>query len=137
MAIRICDHRTRRAARTHNVVMRALVDELPTDLRRLRVATLADTLANGVPVDPFALTVVLSALDETCVEPLLITRSQVEELLWIGIERFCGQAGIPTPAGCAPALHAALAYALASDQLVPGSDSTVQLFAPLHEMGFV
>lgn len=137
MANLTCNHRSRRVGRAHNRVMRALVSELPAELRRLRVDTLAHTLANGVPVDPRALTIVLSALDETCGESLLLTRATVEQLLWIGIEQFCTSAELETPAGCVEALHAAVAVADGTKLLAPESDSTPQLFRPFQEMGLV
>lgn len=115
--------------------MRLLVTELPEPFRQLRTTTMVETLANGVPVEPRALTVVLSALAELTDHTLVVTGAIVERLLWVGIENFCDEEGIAAPDGCIDALHAVLAVATATQVFERGSDSAPKLFAPLQAMG--
>lgn len=98
---------------------------------------MVETLANGVPVEPRALTVVLSALAELTAGSLVVTGAGVERLLWVGIENFCEEEGLDMPVGCVDALHAVLAVATATNALARGSDRPAKLFAPLHEMGIM
>ena len=117
--------------------IRLLVSELPEPFRQLRKATMVETLANGVPVEPRALTVVLSALAELTADTLVVTGAIVERLLWVGIENFCEEEGLVAPDGCVDALHGVLAVATATHVFAVGSDRPAKLFAPLHEMGMM
>jgi hypothetical protein len=115
-------------------VRRALLAELPVSLRRLHVSVLADTLANGVPVRPAALAVVLSAHDDLAEACLRFTSEHVNELLWCGIAEFCEDYGIAMPDGCAEALYSVLATASASGILEADSDAVADLFAAFREL---
>jgi hypothetical protein len=117
--------------------IRQLVSELPEPFRQLRKATMVETLANGAPVEPRALTVVLSALAELTADTLVVTSATVERLLWVGIENFCEEEGLVAPDGCVDALHAVLAVATTTNVFAGGSDRPAKLFAPLHEMGIL
>jgi len=118
-------------------VIRLLVAELPEPFRQLRTAIMVETLANGVPVEPRALTVVLSALAELTNNTLVVTSPTVERLLWVGIENFCDEEGIAAPDGCIDALHAVLAVGTATLVFERGSDGAAELFTPLQAMGMM
>lgn len=94
-----------------------------------------ETLANGVPVAPAALTVVLSVQDEQSEDPLGFTVAGVEQMLWYGIDAFCEELAIAVPDGCTAALHAVLAAAVRLELLGPGSDSPGDLFAAMRGLG--
>ncbi len=113
---------------------RALVDELEPATRALHVEVLRVTLAEGVPVNPGALAIVLSAHDERAPQPLLFTANDVTELLWFGVAEFCEEYGLEVPAGCSDALHAVLAIGDATGQLHPDSDSPRTLFNAFREL---
>jgi hypothetical protein len=115
-------------------VRRALLAELSVDLRQLHVAVLAETLANGLPVNPAALVVVLSAHDEMAEVALRFTSVHVEELLWCGVTEFCEDFGLVMPDGCPEALHAVLAVATRSSSLDVESDPVSALFAAFHQL---
>jgi hypothetical protein len=115
-------------------VRRALLAELPVDLRRLHVEVLAETLANGLPVNPAALVVVLSAHDDAAEVPLRFTSVHVEELLWCGVTEFCEDFGLVMPDGCPEALHAVLAVATGASSLDIESDPVAALFAVFHQL---
>ena len=121
--------------RQERAAWKALVSELPSSLRALRSAVLVETLANGVPVNPAAVTAVLTSHDERVDEPTVWLRSDVEELLWIGIDEFCDALGLSLPPGCPRALHAILAVGSTTSAFAPESDSATELFAPLRELG--
>lgn len=113
---------------------RALLSELPADMRALHVEVLQRTLAEGVPVSPAALIAVLSAHDDTADTALLFTAAHVNELLWCGIAEFCEDYSIIMPTGCREALYAVLALGSALDLLHPESDSEAELFSAFHEL---
>jgi hypothetical protein len=114
---------------------RMLARELPQSLRDLRVTVMRETLANGVPVSPAALTVVLSVQDEQSEEPLRFTVDGVEQMLWYGIDAFCEELAIDVPEGCAAALHAVLAAAVRLELLGEQSDATADLFRAMRGLG--
>ncbi len=114
---------------------RMLARELPRSLRDLRVAVMRETLANGVPVSPAALTVVLSVQDEQSEDPLRFTAEGVEQMLWFGIDAFCEELAIGIPPGCGAALHALLATIVRLELLAPGSDPAGELFAAIRGLG--
>lgn len=114
---------------------RTLARELPRSLRDLRVAVLRETLANGVPVSPAALTVVLSVQDERSELPLCFTAESMEQMIWFGIDEFCAELCIDVPDGCGRALHALLATTVRLELLDPGSDPAGELFAALRGLG--
>jgi hypothetical protein len=113
---------------------RALLADLHLDLRRLHVEVLAETLANGLPVNPAALVVVLSAHEDMAEVPLRFTSVQVEELLWCGVTEFCEDFGLVMPNGCSEALHAVLAVATNSSSLDAESDPVTELFGVFHQL---
>lgn len=113
---------------------RALLSELDPALRRLHCATLRATLADGVPVSPSALSVVLSAHDEYGEELLLFTGAHVSELLWFAVAEFCSEYALQVPEGCQEALHAVLAVGHASGALHAQSDELGALFRAFHEL---
>jgi len=113
---------------------RALLEELGPELRELYGAVLAGTLADGVPVSPTAVAVVLSAHDEHGIDPRLFTGAHVAELLWFAIADFCREYGLEVPAGCREALHAIIAIGYATGRLHDESDELGSLFAAFHEL---
>ena len=115
-------------------VRRALVSDLPVELRALRRIVLADTMANGVPVRPSALCVVLAAHLDLADRPLWFTAGHVEELLWCGLAEFCEDFGLELPEGCPEALHAVLATAGAQGLFDRDSDSASELFAAFRQL---
>jgi len=116
------------------VIRRTLVAELPDELRSVRVAVLRETLANGVPVRPEALAVVLATHHDLADSPLRFTASHVEELLWFGLSEFCEDLGLDLPNGCPEALHAFLAVVCAGDLLDDASDSVTEVFAAFNQL---
>ena len=115
-------------------IIRQLTAALPADVRRFRAEVLAETLADGVPVDPAALTVVLAAHLDSADVALEFTSEHVAELLWFAIIGFCDDCDIAVPDGCTRALHALLATLVRSGQLAAGT-SARPLFAPFDELG--
>jgi len=115
-------------------VRRALMSDLPAELRDVRRIVLSDTMANGVPVRPSALCVVLAAHDDLADGPLRFTAAHVEELLWCGLSEFCEDVGLEMPGGCPEALHAVLAAASARDLFDGGSDPASELFASFRQL---
>ncbi len=113
---------------------KALLGELPPAMRALHVEVLRRTLAEGVPVSPAAVTVVLSAHDDAADRPLCFTAGHVNELLWYGIAEFCEDYGIEMPDGCREALYAILAFGTALDLLDPESDDEAALFSAFREL---
>jgi len=113
---------------------RALVAELPEELRAVRLTVLRDTLANGVPVRPEALAVVLAAHHDLADSALTFTAAHVQELLWFGVSEFCEDLGLGLPDGCPEALHAFLAVVCAGDLLDETSDSVTEVFAAFHQL---
>lgn len=113
---------------------RALLGELPPQVRALHVEVLQRTLAEGVPVSPAAVIAVLSAHDDLADRALLFSADHVNELLWCGIAEFCEDYGIAMPAGCREALYAVLALGSALDLLDPGSDNESELFSAFREL---
>jgi hypothetical protein len=114
--------------------MQALVHQLPASLRELRLATLAESLQNGVPVNPWALTVALAAHADRVDDPMLWMVDDVESLLWYAVNEFVTDRDLPTPEGCGAALHALLAVAVRDKVLHSGSDCTRDLFAALNRL---
>ena len=113
---------------------RALVAELPSELRAVRMTILRDTLANGVPVRPEALAVVLAAHHDLADSALTFTAEHVQELLWFGVSEFCEDLGLELPNGCPEALHAFLAVVCAGELLDEASDSITEVFAAFHQL---
>ncbi|MGI9607112.1 MAG: hypothetical protein ACR2P0_13325 [Acidimicrobiales bacterium] len=128
------DDATVEARRRERTAYKALVGELPEELRNLRVAVLIETLSAGSPANPAAVTAVLSAHDDRADQPMRWTRDHVEELLWIGIDDFCREYDLPRPEGCPEALHAILGVATRCKLLAPGSDRTCELFGPVRQL---
>lgn len=95
---------------------------------------LSDTMANGVPVRPSALCVVLAAHLDLADSPLRFTTSHVEELLWCGLSEFCEDVGLELPDGCPEALHAVLAAASAQGLLDDESDPVSALFGAFRQL---
>ena len=107
-----------RTCRIDRLVRRTLVQELPAPLRQLYRTVLITTLGEGLPVDPDALAVLLSTLDECADDPMRIHSALVEQLLWFEIAAFCARNQLEVPSGCAAALFAAVAIAM-GDETVP------------------
>jgi hypothetical protein len=116
------------------VVRRALVAELPDELRAVRMTVLRETLASGVPVHPEALAVVLAAHHDFADSVLTFTASHVEELLWFGVSEFCEDLGLDLPDGCPAALYAILAVVCAGELLDAASDPVTEVFAAFHQL---
>lgn len=112
-----------------------LVADLPPLLRQVRREVLVETLAAGSPVDPDVVTVVLSAHVDRSYEPLRISSTDVESLLWFGIAEFCSDHDLEMPGSSAGVLHAILSCMVRLEVLAPGSDEVGRLFAPLRELG--
>ena len=106
--------------------------DLPAEIRKLGVDVLKETMANGVPVDPTALTVVLAAHLDVAGEPLEFTPEHVAALLWHEVAGFCDDIGVGLPPGSAAALHALLAVLVRTDRI---DGDRGALFAPFHELG--
>ena len=113
---------------------RALVEELPPVLRRANRFVLAETLANGVPVDAGELAIVLSVLDEHSDSPLEFRAEAVQELVWFGIAQFCADMGLTVPPHCGSTLFAVLALLVGSDSFVTSGDEPAALFAAVREL---
>ncbi|NNC80611.1 MAG: hypothetical protein HKN94_10710 [Acidimicrobiales bacterium] len=123
---------TRRFARDED--MRALVHELPAGLRDLRLATLTESMRNGVPINPWALTVLLAAHADRVDDPMVWMVDDVETLLWHAITDFVTERGLRPPEDCGSALHACLAAAVREELLEPGSDCTRHLFVAVNRL---
>lgn len=108
--------------------------EFPESLRTLRRIVLTDTMANGVPVNPSALTVVLAAHLDLADGPMRFTASHVEELLWFGVAEFCEDFGYEMPAGCPEAFHAVLAVACGQELLDDESDPVGDLLGAFRQL---
>jgi len=121
----------RRVDRSHR---RALLHELDDRTRSLHVSVLSHTLAEGVPVNPSALAVVLSAHDDLANETLCFSAEHVTELVWCGIADFCDDYGLAMPDGCSEALHAVLAIGTATSAFSPRSDPSADLFSAFREL---
>ncbi len=115
-------------------IRRSLGAELPAELRKLRRHVLAETMANGVPVNPAALCAVLSAHVDLADSPRTFTAAHVQELLWCGVSEFCEDVGLIVPHGCADALHAVLVAADAQGLFDEQSDSTAAVFGAFREL---
>lgn len=115
-------------------VRRAIVAELPIELRVLRRRVLTETMANGVPVRPAALCAVLAAHNDVADAPLTFTAEHIEELLWYGVNDYCEDIGLVIPVGCAEALHAVLATASALDFFDANSDPIADVFGAFHQL---
>ena len=113
---------------------RALVAELPEQLRSVRLTVLRDTLANGVPVRPEALAVVLAAHHDLADSTFTFTAAHVQELLWFGVSEFCEDLGLELPDRCPEALHAFLAVVCVGELLDEASDSVTEVFAAFHQL---
>ncbi len=113
---------------------RALLAELPQELRAVRMIVLRDTLANGIPVRPEALAVVLAAHHDLAESALTFTAAHVQELLWFGVSEFCDDLGLELPDGCPEALHAFLAVVCAGELLDAASDPVTEVFAAFHQL---
>jgi len=113
---------------------RALLDELDVEARALHLDVLRHTLADGVPVNPSALVVVLSAHDDLADDSLCFSADHVNELLWCGVADFCADYGLEMPDGCSAALHAVLAIGTALDALNPSSDPPAELFTAFNAL---
>ncbi len=116
---------------------KALLGELPVVLRRVYTAVLEHTLANGAPVDPSSLVVVLSALDDALENPLDLRAEAMQELLWYGIGRFCADLGLSAPPGCGEALFATLAVTVADERFETSGDPLGDVFAAVRELTHV
>lgn len=113
---------------------RALLSELPAEVRELHVAVLRHSLADGIPVNPAALVAVLSAHHDLVDTALLFSAEHVNELLWFAIAEFCEDFGLVMPDGCSEALHAVLAIGVALEVLASNSDSPAELFGAFHQL---
>ena len=113
---------------------KALVAELPPVLRRVYTAVLEHTLASGAPVDPAALVIVLSALDDLSDDPLAFRAEAIRELLWFGIAQFCADLGLVAPPRCAEALFATAALTIADDRFATTGDPLPEVFAAMREL---
>ncbi len=100
----------------------------------LRRRVLVESMANGVPVRPAALSAVLAAHVDLADSPLTFTAAHVQELLWCGVSEFCEDVGFILPDGCPEALHAILAIANAQGLFDPQSDSTAEVFEAFREL---
>ena len=116
------------------VARRTLTDELPPALRLAYRAVLEETMAAGVPVDPGALSVVLSTLDERSDEPLDFRAETVQELLWFAIAEFCESLGFVIPEGCHEALFAVLTILIADPRFDTSGDGAEVLFSAFREL---
>lgn len=115
-------------------IRRAIVAELPVELRQLRHQVLVESMANGVPVRPDALCAVLAAHHDLADHPLTFTAAHVEELLWCGVKEFCDDVGLVLPDGCPEALHALLAAATARNLFDEHSDSVRDVFGAFGQL---
>jgi len=113
---------------------KALVAELPAELRRVYTAVLEQTLLSGAPVDPGALVVVLSALDDQGDDALTYRSSSLQALCWFGVTEFCADLGLATPPGCAEALFATVAITIADARFPTAGDPQADVFAALREV---
>lgn len=106
-------------------------------LRRLYKHTLLTTLREGVPVDPTALVVVLSVIDDCATDPLYFCPESVEQLLWCEITSFCAQHEIQVPTGCGAALFAVLAIGSADERLGVRVEDPEVVFGVLNQLSAV
>jgi len=116
---------------------RTMVDELPASLRALYRRVLVETLRSGVPVDPGALAVVLSAFDECADDPERITSAVIERLLWFEIAVFCERHNLEVPSGCSSALFACVAIAVGDDRTPVRIEDPKAVFGVLDQVSAV
>lgn len=114
---------------------RALANELPEPLRVVYRRVLATSLREGVPVDPSALVVILSVLDEICEDPLRFGAPLVEKLLWHEIATFCASNEIEMPSSCSEALFALLVIGHGDETLRIELDDAQSVFRVLSDLG--
>jgi len=112
-------------------IRRALTGELPVQLRRVYRSVLEHTLSQGVPVDPSAVAVVLSVLDERCEDPLLFIPERIEQLVWFEVAEFCAENRITVPQRCVEALFAVMAISLADPTLGARAEDPEAVFGAL------
>lgn len=125
---------TKKLTLLNRAARRALLDELPLPVRSLHIEVLRRTLAEGIPVNPAALVVVLSAHEDLADEALVFSADHVNELLWFAIAEFCEDFNLVMPDGCSEALHAVLAIGVALDALHPASDPASKLFGAFRQL---
>lgn len=123
-------------SRIDRTVRRALVQELPEPLRRLYRSVLVTTMRQGLPVDPDALAVVLSVIDECAEEPSLVTCELVQQLLWYEIAAFCARSHIEVPIDCTEALFALVAIGVADETVPLRVKDPEKTFGVLNQLGF-
>ena len=117
-----------------HAVRKALLGELPVELRGVHVEVLSETLRTGVPVRPAALAVVLATHYDLTDTPLTFTAAHVQELLWCGLSEFCEDYSLILPEGCTEALHALMSIGVETRLLDTGTDSLGDVFAAFREL---
>ena len=120
--------------RIDRIVRRALVQELPVPLRQLYRSVLITTLSEGLPVDPDALAVLLSTLDECADDPMRINSALIEQLLWFEIAAFCARSQLQVPSGCAAALFAAVAIVMGDEAVSLRVEDPEAVFGVLSQL---
>lgn len=126
--------RSRQLAPIDRQSRRALANELPVSLRRIYKQTLLATLREGLPVDPDALVILLSVLDESAEDPLRFCPEFVEQLLWCEITSFCAEHEVHAPEGCGAALFAVLALGMADESFGVRVEDPEKVFGVLDQL---
>lgn len=106
--------------------------QLPPHVRQLRRTILAEALAQGTPINPDAVSVILAAKMASDAPLMLFTEDIVWDLVWFDICNWCGLRRLDIPWGITEAMWFVLHFLTFQELLDPASDHVEDLCAPLQ-----